>query len=149
MVQEVVPTAGVVVYNKDEVLLVRHEEGSGHPTGTYGIPSGKIKANENGLEAALRKLTAETGLEAHRENLIKIPRLYTATINGKKWQKTFSLEVYVCSLFRGTIRKAPDESPEWIKILNILNDEAHFAFLPNTKQIIRDGLVYLGPLQEP
>jgi len=49
------------------VILLRH----GHkPDGnTWGLPSGKVEAGENDIEAAVRELEEETGYKAHPSEL--------------------------------------------------------------------------------
>ena len=48
-----IPTAHVLLFQNGKVLLVRHEEGAGHLTGTYGIPGGRQSQNETLKETAV------------------------------------------------------------------------------------------------
>ena len=59
-----IPTVGVVAFNNNNVLLVRSGEESGHVTGSYGLPAGRIEQGEDEIAAAKRELQEETGLEA-------------------------------------------------------------------------------------
>jgi ADP-ribose pyrophosphatase YjhB (NUDIX family) len=59
--QDVIGTAGVVVLDRDRVLLIERGEGAGHITGSWGIPAGRSTPTRP-RAAASRELTEETGL---------------------------------------------------------------------------------------
>lgn len=59
---QIIKTTGVLVFNKNRVLLVCHKKGSGHLNNTYGLPAGHINLDETYIEAASRELMEETGL---------------------------------------------------------------------------------------
>jgi ADP-ribose pyrophosphatase YjhB (NUDIX family) len=118
----IIPTAGVVVYDSGTVLLVRREE----PTslkGSYCIPAGVIEEGESPSRTALRKLNDETGLEAMPADIFELPETYIAKILKADGEKMFSLVVYACSRFSGSLRAAPDETPEWVDRSRILKGE--------------------------
>jgi 8-oxo-dGTP diphosphatase len=65
-----VPCVGVVCWRGDEVLLIRR----GRPPrlGEWSIPGGKVEWGEPLVEAALRELREETGIEAELGGLIEV-----------------------------------------------------------------------------
>jgi len=65
-----VPCVGVVCLRHDEVLLIRR----GRPPrrGEWSLPGGRIEPGEQALDAALRELREETGVEAEITGLIDV-----------------------------------------------------------------------------
>lgn len=64
------PAAGVVCIRDGEVLLIRR----GRPPrlGEWSIPGGRIEPGERAVDAALRELSEETGIEAKILGLIDV-----------------------------------------------------------------------------
>lgn len=65
-----VPCVGVVCLKGDEVLLIRR----GRPPrqGEWSLPGGRIEPGERAVEAALRELREETGVEARISGLLDV-----------------------------------------------------------------------------
>lgn len=65
-----VPTVGVVCLRGDEVLLIRR----GRPPrqGEWSLPGGRIEPGERAVEAALRELREETGVQAEITGLLDV-----------------------------------------------------------------------------
>ncbi len=132
----VIKTAGIIILENNKVLLVKHGKNAAHINDTYGIPAGRVELNESPIETAIRELLEETGLTTTSENLTKLPKLYTATIERKDGVKEFSLEVFLCSFYSGEIKNNNETSPEWIDI----NKLDELMLLPNVKNILFDAL---------
>ncbi len=131
-----IPTVAIIAYDKDKVLLVKHGGKASHLTGVYGLPGGRINNGETEKEAALREFTEETGLIAS-ENLIEIPKRYTAEIKRKDGSaKTFSMKVYICKSFSGNLKPTQETIPEWIKTDKL----KAYNLLPNVEKAVNDGL---------
>lgn len=90
----VIESVGIVVFNKDQVLLVRHGKSSMHFEGILGIPSGKIEKGESKTEAAKRELKEESGLNCALKDLISLSKSYQAQIEQKDGIKIFNWYVY-------------------------------------------------------
>ena len=65
-----VPAVGVVCLRGDSVLLIRR--GTPPRLGEWSLPGGRIEPGERAVEAALRELHEETGVEAKITGLIDV-----------------------------------------------------------------------------
>ena len=65
-----VPAVGVVCLRGDEVLLIRR--GTPPRQGEWSLPGGRIEAGERAVDAALRELREEAGIEAEITGLIDV-----------------------------------------------------------------------------
>ncbi len=65
-----VPAVGIVCLRGEEVLLIRR--GTPPRQGEWSLPGGRIEAGERAVDAALRELREETGVEATITGLIDV-----------------------------------------------------------------------------
>ena len=133
---------GVLIFrnNKKEILLVKHGEKAGHPTGIYGIPAGRIDQGETEKEAAVRELQEETGLETSEADLKPLPYDFGVTSVARKvGVLNCTWKVFVCQKFQGNISKGGEETiPEWVKIADL----SKYWLVVNTETAVSQGLLY-------
>ena len=133
MKQSTIQSVGIIIFHKNDVLLVRHGKGSNHFEGVLGIPSGKIDAGENEVQAARRELQEETGLSCYTDDLIALPKSYRGTIEQKDGVNIFDWYVFMCKTYSGELKNSEETEPFWFPI-DRLNE---LALLPNVKEAVR------------
>ena len=136
----IIPTVGILIYKDDKVLLVKHGEKASHVTGSYGIPAGRIEDGESAKQAAVRELREETGLITEESALEDLPLdLPPANIKRKNGEtKTFSITVFLCRAYTGTLSATDETIPEWIAVKNIDS----LPLIINIKLMVTKGLQY-------
>lgn len=129
----VIESVGIVVLNKDQVLLVSHGKASNHFEGVLGLPSGKIEKGETKIQTAKRELEEETGLKCSLKDLISLPKSYQAQIEQKDGIKIFNWYVFLCKKYSGELATSDETEPFWVTI----KDLGKFKLLPNVKNAIK------------
>lgn len=108
-----VACVGVVAFNAEKVVLVRHGKTAHHYEGVIGLPSGKIDPGETAIQTAKRELEEETGLKCSLEDLVPLPKDYQATIEQKDGTKIFDWQVFLCKKYSGSLRATDETEPFW------------------------------------
>ncbi|MBI2010162.1 MAG: NUDIX hydrolase [Candidatus Chisholmbacteria bacterium] len=90
-----IKSVGIVVVDKQKVLLVKHGPSADHFEDKYGIPSGKLLHGETNIQTAVRELKEESGLTTFPKNL-KPLHLFKATFNTKKGLLSYDWQTYHC-----------------------------------------------------
>lgn len=134
METKMIKSVGILIYKDDKVLLVKHGASAKHKTGVYGLPAGKVKENETDADAAVRELEEETGLQAEKDDMIQLPKIYSASIEMKDGIKTFSFNVFHCRVYHGKLRATSETEPLWMAV----EDAERLELLPNVKDIIEE-----------
>lgn len=139
MVEElpIIPTCGAVLLNvSGDVVLVEHREGAHHLTGTFGLPSGKIKPGESSVEAIVREIEEETGIIVNPGALTKLPTVYHAIIEQKDGLKNFSWDVYTAVVTDTGLRESEETKPQWKGVAELDS----LRLLPNVKNAITEAI---------
>jgi 8-oxo-dGTP pyrophosphatase MutT (NUDIX family) len=119
--------AGVLLYNVDKVLLIKHNKYGGK----YGIPGGKLEGKESPLEAALRECREETGLTP-KGSPIELSGTYKMD-NGK------TFHVFYFPSYDGSILQESGEGKvDWFDYREVHSMEG----LPNLHEIVAWGMGY-------
>lgn len=138
----IIPTAAVITFQDQQVLLVRHGTKATQLTDTYGFPGGTIEPEESGIDCAFREFTEETGLLTSLENLLEFPgNTYSAKIEKKDGSRhTYPLKVFLCSKFEGKLKTSGETTPVWINT----NQLDSLNLLPNVKNAVTAGLKFIN-----
>ena len=139
---KIIPTCGTVILdNQGNVVLVEHQKGANHLTGSFGLPAGKIEIGESALDAAVREVFEETGLSLEKTLFKKISKTYKAKIEVKDGFKSFSFDVFTVLLAQSTVLKNSSETKAaWVPI----SDISKLNLLPNVHIAIQDALSEYG-----
>lgn len=133
---ERVLTVGIIILNNDDVLLVEHGEAAGHLTGSFGSPGGRVDPGETTLQAAVREVKEETGLDVEEDHLIELPNKYEADL-ARKDGSILSVHhtMFATRKFTGSLKGTDETTPEWISI-----DKLHgMELLPNTEDMVKQA----------
>jgi 8-oxo-dGTP pyrophosphatase MutT (NUDIX family) len=109
-------SVGVLLYDGNKVLLVKHTEKARHKTGVYGFPAGRVDEGKTELEMAVIELEEETGLITSEQYLILLPEERRKTLNMKNGPEDFIFNVYHCTKYWGELRNSDKTIPEFVDI---------------------------------
>lgn len=127
-------TSHILIFQNNQVLLVKHGETAGHMTGVYGIPGGRVDEGESLQEAAVREFAEETGLTVLENDIREFPNNeYSADIQRKDGTtKHFTMHIFLASKWEGSLENTRETTPEWINVDQLDS----FNLLPNVKEAI-------------
>ncbi len=129
-------TAGVVVFDGDAVLLVRHEKESRQQLGMHGLPAGRIEQDESELQTAIRELEEETGLRVEAGDLIRLAETPGDILNLKEGPRYCTFAVFVAKKWNGDVQKKETKvTPDWIHMREL----AAVEMLPNVHWAIKEA----------
>ncbi|MES2224715.1 MAG: NUDIX hydrolase [Patescibacteria group bacterium] len=128
-------TVAVVVFKRNNVLLVRHTEGAKLPTDSYGLPAGRRRPKEASIDAGRREFNQETGLMVNSEDLEKLPTEYSALMMRSGKEVLMTMKVYFGKKYKGSLKNSSETFPEWIAIENL----EQLNLLPNVHNAIKEA----------
>lgn len=132
-----IKSVAVIIFLKDNVLLVKNGVSSDHPTGIYGLPAGKVDFSETWEEAATRECFEESGLKPKK--MIKLPTFYEADLERKDGSlRKFCCWSFYCSEYEGELKATDETEPVWVKL-------SEFKKLPlviNVDRMVEEALKF-------
>ncbi len=105
----------VVVNNK--VLCIRYKEEN---IGYIDIPGGKIEEGETGVEAAIREVKEETGIEVNN-----LEEVGNAVIEYP--DRIYNMNLFVASNYKGNVRNNKENDAFFIDIGDLLKEKKRYA----------------------
>lgn len=141
MIQNIIPSADVLIFKDDFVLLVKHGKKAGNILGVYSPPGGRVEDGETNVQAAIRELKEETGLVAREKDLEELPlKIPDADIKRSDGTiKRYSVVVFLCRNYSGELTSNDETIPEWIAISDLKN----YPLVGNAKMIVEGAFNYL------
>jgi ADP-ribose pyrophosphatase YjhB (NUDIX family) len=118
---EFIKSVAVVVFKNEKVLLIKSSKTSGHLTGMYSLPAGRLEKNETYEQAALREFEEESGLKTKAECLIRLPTFYKANLKRKTGSRQFCAWSFYCTKYWGKLNASSEGEPQWIDIDQLKN----------------------------
>lgn len=133
------PSVGIVIFEGNRVLLVKHGPEAEQLTDTYGLPSGRLEEGESPIAAAKRELLEESGLVTREEDLVELPEKYEAKLRRKDGTvRLFSWIVFLCTAYSGQLTPSNETIPEWVAISELKK----YQLLANVENAISQALKY-------
>ncbi|MGW7686937.1 NUDIX hydrolase [Kribbella sp. NPDC054772] len=113
----VVPAAYVVVRRGDEVLMLLRAN-TGYMDGYWAVPAGHVERGEAAVEAAVRELREEVGLEVDVADLVPLTAMHRTGGNGDPIDERVDF-FFLASTWRGEPRLMEPEKAaglEWYSL---------------------------------
>ena len=107
----------VFVVAGNKVLCIRYKEEN---IGYIDIPGGKIEEGETGVEAAIREVKEETGIEVN--NLEEV-----GNVAIEYPDRIYNMNVFVTSDYRGNVRNNMENAAFFIDIDDLLKEKNKYA----------------------
>ncbi|OGT26086.1 MAG: hypothetical protein A3I77_00200 [Gammaproteobacteria bacterium RIFCSPLOWO2_02_FULL_42_14] len=115
---------GIIFNEQNQVLIALRPPHVVSP-GIWEFPGGKVEKNETTLQAVVRELNEEIGIDAHN------PEFFLKTTHTVG-EKQFTLYVYTITQFSGTPRGRENQEIRWVAL-----DQLHaYNFLPANRAVI-------------
>ena len=105
------------VVDGNKVLCIRYKEEN---IGYIDIPGGKIEEGETGVEAAIRVVKEETGIEVC--NLQEVGNVVIEYPD-----RIYNMEVFVTSYYRGNVRNNEENDAFFLDIKDLLKEKKRYA----------------------
>lgn len=125
-----IPGVAAIVLDDDRVLLVRR--GREPAKGRWSLPGGVIELGERAVEAVVREVLEETGVEVEP---IRVVAIYDPIVRDEEGRVRFHyiLLEYLCRPVKGAPRPSSDVlDAKWFH----LSDLAHIDMSPGTRRLI-------------
>lgn len=99
----------VILFNKNNEVLLLKRKSTGFSDGLYGFIGGHIEQNEQVIDAAIREVKEEIGIDINRDNLT-----FKAVMNRKVNENTEYIDfVFIVNDWQGKIKNMePDKCSE-------------------------------------
>lgn len=140
--EKLIPTVGVVAVRDNSILLVCHDAGGGHVTGTYGLPGGRVNDHETEQEAAAREFKEETGLIAETEDFYEFEENHIiADVPRKDGTKVrMGWRIFKIQNFLGELKASSETTPVWLALRQVEDLESKNKLAPNVLNAIKAAL---------
>lgn len=112
--------------NDNKVIVIKYKTNKN--MNYYDIPGGKIEEKESAINASIRKLKEETGIEI-------INQKYKGNVIVEYPNMIFDFDIYLVNDYKGNPKEFEENYSMWINIEDLLNENKKFPSVEIIKHL--------------
>lgn len=119
IIEPMVETNLCLLKKENEVLLAMKKRGFG--VGKWNGVGGKVKPGESHIEAAVREIKEEIGVDVAKEDLVEMGKMKFVFQDNDDWGT--NMTIYVVTKWLGRPTESEEMAPKWFNVNEIPYDD--------------------------